>query len=125
MEPTSHASHGHETPATPFLGLMAVLISLLVANVLQTLNLIGQRGEMLQAQKRQVAMLPEARLLQSQIEPRLELFSRDLVQMSATNDTARQLVNHFGITWTPNPAAAGTNKPPAAPNPSNTKGRSP
>lgn len=93
----------------PFVGLVAVLVALLVANTMQSLNLINQRGDLLEAEKRIATMLPEARLLQSQIEPRLEQFSRDLVQMSSTNETSKQLVNHFGISWTPN-TGAETNK---------------
>ena len=41
-----------------------------------------------------------------QLEGRLESLSLDLLQISKTNATAKQIVQEFNIQWTPGPAAA-------------------
>ena len=107
---------GNASNHFPCVGLLSVLIALLIANLLQTLSLINQRGNLSLMEQRAETVVPEARVLQSQIEPRLEVLSRDLVQMATTNDTARALVNQFGITWNPNapPVATPTAPAPAA-----------
>lgn len=106
-------SPGHHFP---FVGLLAILIALSTANILQTLNLIQQRANLQDISGRADTMVPEAKVLQSQIEPRLELFSRDLVQMASTNESARQLVQQFGITWTPT-SSSDTNRAAASAQP--------
>lgn len=93
---------------SPFIGILAVLAALITANLFQTFNLFSQRSNLKQMDQRADTLLPEARVLQGQLEPRLEALSRDLVLMAPTNEAARTLVSQFGITWNPNNAATGT-----------------
>ena len=107
-EQTPVASPGRN----PFWVCLAVFLVLALDNGIRLGKLMDQRRQfnaVAQNQAQNAAQLAQ----QQQFEVKLQAFSLDLLQLAATNATAKQIVQEFKIQWNP-----GTNAPvPAAGNP--------
>lgn len=90
----------------PFLGLIVLVLAVLLSNLAQLPSILGQRRALQQSRKSAAELVPQARVLLGQVEPRLEAFSIDLLQMANTNENARALVTQYRMTWTPSAGAA-------------------
>jgi hypothetical protein len=99
---------------SPFWVCFAVFLILACDNGLRLTNLLEQRTQLDQARLMQAqnsAALAQAQ----QLEARLQGFSLELLQISQTNATAKQIVQDFNIQWTPSPAASAPAPAPPAP----------
>jgi hypothetical protein len=104
-EPTNHP------PAAPnlFWVMLAICVVLALDAAFRFSDLLQQRDQLDQA--RFVQVQNASRLAQNQqAQGKLEPFSYEILQIAATNDNARKIVQEFNIQWNPGPSAP----PPAA-----------
>jgi hypothetical protein len=105
MKPENHKTPEPKTCCSPFWVCLFVFVLLGCDYGFRFANLWEQRDQLnhtVLMQTQNLGMLAQAR----QLEARLEAFSLDLLEISKTNATAKQIVQDFNIQWTPGPNAA-------------------
>lgn len=105
-------------PQTIFWALCFVIVALAIDYGTRVVALWQQRQELIQIEKNQAKNI--AQLAQApELEAKLRNLSIELVQLAATNATAKQIVKDFNIQWNPvapSSATAGSTNVSEQPN---------
>ncbi len=100
-----------EKKYTPFTAILIIVVALLIVYGLQLRTIITQRSMIKNANAELASVMPQAEALNNT----MVAISQDLLSMSPTNQSARQIIADFKIQAVQNPNAPAQPAAPAAP----------